>query len=459
MKRIGLIVLMITLMATSTVVYSAKSKFEYLDLFSRVLDLIENQYYRKVDTEKLIEGALRGMMETLDPHSAYLDKKAMSKMKSDTSGKFGGLGIEVTQKDGHLVVITPIDDTPAFRAGLKAGDKIVEIEHESTIGLALGEAVDKMRGKPGTKLNVGILRKGEDKIRYINLTREIIKIVPVKSEIVKDNFLYIRLTQFQSESASSIVKAIKEAKSEMGKKDLKGIVFDLRSNPGGLLDEAVKVSSLFLKEGIVVSTEGRDPKNKEVRYARKTGFKDITTPLAVLINGSSASASEIVAGALQDHKRALIMGSQSFGKGSVQTIIDLTKFHGVKLTIQQYMTPSGKKIQAKGIIPDVSLADLKTNWKEELLVEGSYIREVDLRNHLNATIETKEERLAREAREKQDRIERRKKAQNRKKGSGNTTREDDDELPKRIAAKDDYQVLQAVNYLASFQFFKDIKQN
>ena len=423
------------------------SKFEYLDLFSKVLDLIENQYYRKVDTEKLIEGAIRGMLDTLDPHSVYLNASALRKMKDETSGKFGGLGLEVTQKDGQFIVITPIDDTPAFRSGIKSGDRIVEIDHQPIIGFSLEEAVEKMRGKSGTKINVGILRKGEDKIRYFSLKREIIQVKPVRSALIHNHYIYIRLTQFQADSAKFLIKHIKKLSK---KNEIKGIVFDLRSNPGGLLDEAVNVSSIFLEDGIVVSTEGRDPKNKEVRFVKKSGYKNIKTPLAVLINGASASASEIVAGAIQDHKRGLIVGSQSFGKGSVQTILDLSKNHGIKLTIQQYMTPEGRKIQAKGISPDVEIPMVKGDWREKYNSEQFFVREVDLRNHLNATIESSEEKKQRLAREKKNRLDRR--AKQKKKSE-----EKEDDLPKKVEPQDDFQVIQAINYLKTYNVFENIK--
>jgi len=244
-----------------------KSRFEKLELFNKVLYLIESQYYRSVDTEKLIEGAIKGMMNTLDPHSAFLDDKVYSKMQEDTQGEFGGLGIEVSQKDGVLVVITPIDDTPAYYAGIKAGDKIVEINHESTLGLPLEEAVDKMRGKSGSKIAIGIVREGVEGIKRYELKRKKIKISAVKSEILENNYAYVRLTQFQKNAGRGIAKALKKMEKKT-KNGIKGIVLDLRSNPGGLLDEAVNVSSVFLQDGIVVSTEARVTKQKDIRYVK-----------------------------------------------------------------------------------------------------------------------------------------------------------------------------------------------
>ena len=434
---------------------SEASKYEYLDLFSQVLNLVEKQYYRKVSTEKLMEGAIKGILETLDPHSVYLDQKALEKMKSDTSGKFGGLGIEVTSKDGVIWVISPFEGTPAFRAGIKNGDKIVEIEHESILGIGLEDAVKKMHGRPGTKVNVGIIRRGSEKIERLNLTREIIKVKPVKSELLEKNYAYIRLTQFQTDSSKYIQKHLENLFKKS--KEIKGIIFDLRFNPGGLLEEAVKVSSIFLKEGIIVSTEARNPKKKEVRMVLKGGFKDTKTPLVILINGASASASEIVAGALKDHKRAIVMGSQSFGKGSVQTVLELTKKQGLKLTIQQYMTPNGTKIQGKGIEPDIKIPEVKSNWSDQVENEPFYIRERDLRNYISATIETKEEKKIRIRREKQRRIkyQAQMKKQKERKEKG---QEESDGLPHRFNPKEDFQVHTAINYLKSFSFYQRFKR-
>jgi len=419
---------------------SDKSRFEKLELFNKVLHIVETQYYRKVDAEKLVDGALKGMLATLDPHSTFLDKKIFKKMQEDTKGEYGGLGIEVTQKDGILVIVTPIEDTPAYKAGIKPGDKIVEINHESTLGITLEEAVEKMKGDIGTSISLGILRKGEKDIRYFDVKRQIIKTKPVKSYTL-NNYILIRLNQFQRNSGKFIVKAIKKHRKKLGKK-VKGIVLDLRSNPGGLLDEAVNVSSIFLKEGVVVSTEGRDPKNKEIRYVKKSGHKELQLPLAVLINGSSASASEIVAGAIQDHKRGMIVGTKSFGKGSVQTVSQVSSNQGLKLTIAQYMTPTGRKIQAIGISPDVEIAATEGKWVKDNFVEDGYVREADLRNHLTATIETKEEKKARIIREKAARVKRVERAK--KKTKVSKVKETGN---RKYDPKTDYQVQQAIRFL------------
>ena len=430
-----------------------KSRYEELELFNKVLYLIESQYYRDVDTNKLVEGAIKGMMDTLDPHSGFLNKEFYKKMQNDTDGEFGGLGIEVTQKDGVIYVVTPIDDTPAYRAGVKSRDKIVEINHESILGFTLDEAIDRMKGKEGSKIHLGIVREGEKGLKHFDLKREKIKIKPVKSSLVFENFAYLRLTQFQRRSASSIQSSLKALRKKSSKKGgVKGIILDLRSNPGGLLDEAVKVSSIFLESGIVVSTESRDPSNKNIHYVIKSMKKDLETPLVVLVNGSSASASEIVAGAIQDHKRGMILGTQSFGKGSVQTVVQIDKDNGVKLTIAQYMTPKNRKIQAVGITPDVNLEDIDSQWFEEHQRRSNFIREKDLRNHLTATIETKEEKKNRLAEEKEARIRRAKKISNRSK------KKDQNDIFKKYNASEDYQVLQAVKILQTYGFYKEFMQ-
>lgn len=449
--RLTLVATFVALLSFSTSTFANKgddkSRFEKLELFNKVLYLIESQYYREVDTEKLIQGAIKGMMNTLDPHSTYLDEKVYSKMQEDTQGEFGGLGIEVSQKDGVIVVITPIDDTPAYKAGIKAGDKIVEINHESTLGLALEDAVDKMRGKPGSKITVGVAREGHEGIKRFVMKRKAIKISAVKHQVVEGDFGYVRLTQFQKDSAKGISKAIKKMEKKV-KGGLKGIVLDLRSNPGGLLDEAVNVSSLFLRDGIVVSTESRDPKQKDIRYVKKTGFKMLEKPVAVLINGASASASEIVAGALQDHGRALILGTQSFGKGSVQSIAKIDDKKGVKLTIAQYMTPKDRKIQAVGIKPDIFVSEYEGAWIQENERQSRYIREADLRNHLTATIETAEEKKARLEKKKNERKKRIAALKDKKKKS--KKKED-----KNISGPgEDYQVIQAVKYLKTYPLIR-----
>lgn len=427
-----------------------KSRFQKLELFNKVIYLIENQYYREVDEGKLIQGAIKGMMNTLDPHSAYLDPTLYQRIQEDTKGEFAGLGIEVTQKDGVIVITTPIEDTPADKAGILPGDRIVEIEGESAIGLPLEQATQKMKGKAGTKVTIGIARDGVEGVTQFTLTRKIIKVSAVKSKLIKDHFAYIRLSQFQEKGSKQIVKAIKKLRKKAKSKKLKGIVLDLRYNPGGLLQEAVKVSSIFLKDGIVVSTEYRDPKHKEIHYVKKIGHKELDIPMVVLINGASASASEIVAGALQDSSRAIVMGTPSFGKGSVQSVINIDKDKGLKLTVAQYMTPSGKKIQAIGIKPDVFVDEYEQEWTDDNKKLKQFMREKDLKNHLTATIETGEEKKLREKLEREDRkrreldLKRQREARKNKKKS------------QHFAPDADYQVYQAVNYLEALPKIKKI---
>ncbi len=423
-----------------------KERFQKLDQFNKILFLIENNYYRDIDFNKLIDGALKGMMSTLDPHSMYLGKENFAKMEEETEGEFGGLGIEVTQKDGVMVVITPMDDTPAYEAGVKTGDKIVEINGTNVVGLSLEDAVKKMRGKANSKITLGILRNGQEKVLRITMVRRIIKVKPVKAEILQDNFGYLRLVQFQKKSYNAIVDAIEKFNKDLVKKGgLSGLIFDLRANPGGLLEEAIDISSIFLHDGIVVSIESRDPKNKDIRFVKKAGFKDLTTPLVVLIDGASASASEIVAGALRDHNRAILMGTRTFGKGSVQTVSKIDEQSGLKLTIAQYMTPSGKKIQALGINPDVELSVLTDNYSR-LSKEVSYTREADLKGHLDAVLESEEEIKLRE--EQQKRI-----AEDSMKKLNRIKNKDE----KIYDPMDDYQVIQALNYLKANKIFKKIK--
>jgi len=449
MKKLQLITFIILISFSA---YSKESKFKSLELFNKVLYLIESKYYRNVDSEKLIEGALKGMMNTLDPHSLYLNKRVFKKMQEDTNGEFGGLGVEVSQKDGVITVITPIEDSPAYKAGVKPGDKIVEINHNSTIGLSLEKSILLMKAKKGEKVLIGLMRQGHDDIIRKEIVKSVIKINPVNSKLIDHNYVYLRLKQFQKGAGSSIsknlFKLIKKSKKYGG---TKGIILDLRNNPGGLLDEAVKVSSIFLESGVVVSTESRDPKEKEIRYVIKTGKKILEIPLVVLINSSSASASEIVTGALKDHKRALIMGKTSFGKGSVQTIAKISKNQGIKLTIAQYMTPLGKKIQAIGIKPDIELPSNEGNWVEKNSIIDTSVRERDLKNHLNATIETKEEkqiRLEKEKIERKNRISEYKKWKKNKKVNKNKIKETSDK---------DYWVFLAKRQLKSIAIYKSLR--
>lgn len=326
------------------------NSYELLNLFAEVMERAKATYVEEISDKKLIESAINGMLVSLDPHSSYLDKKDFKYMTEQTSGKFGGLGIEITMDQSLVKIISPIDDTPASRAGLKAGDYITNIDGETIIGMTLNEAVDKMRGKPGTKVKLTIRRMNE-KPFDVTLKREEIKTRSVKVDIKDDDVLYIRISSFTEDADEDIKKAFNE-ESKKRKKAFKGIVLDVRNNPGGLLDQAVSVSGLFLNQGEVVSTRARNEEDT-LRYSAKG--PDITNglPIVVLINNGSASASEIVAGALQDHKRAVIVGEKSFGKGSVQTVLPLGDYGAMRLTTARYYTPSGRSIQATGIEPDI----------------------------------------------------------------------------------------------------------
>ena len=326
------------------------NSYELLNLFGEVMERAKANYVEEVSDKQLIEAAINGMLTSLDPHSSYLDEKDFKYMNEQTSGKFGGLGIEITMEQGVVKIVSPIDDTPAFKAGLKPGDYITHIDGETIIGMSLNEAVDKMRGKPGTKVKLTIRRINE-KPFDVTLKREEIKTQSVKTDIKDDDVFYIRIGSFSEDVDTDIKKAFEKAQKNR-KEPLKGIVLDVRNNPGGLLDQAVAVSSLFLDQGEVVSTRARNEEDT-LRYSAKG--KDITNgmPIVVIINNGSASASEIVAGALQDHKRAVIIGEKSFGKGSVQTVVPLGDYGAMRLTTAKYYTPSGRSIQATGIEPDI----------------------------------------------------------------------------------------------------------
>ena len=347
--------IIIALSVTGSTASKNKETYEYLDLFGQIFDRVRSQYVDNVTDEELIEKAIDGMLTGLDPHSGYMDEEVWEEMQMDTQGKFGGLGIEITMEEGFVKVISPIEDTPAYKAGVLAGDFIIQIDDSPVFGLTLSEAVDLMRGKKGDPITITISREGVEPFE-VNIIRDIIKIQSVKYEIF-DNVGYLRITSFTEQTESGLIKYIKKIKEELDNKQI-GFVLDLRSNPGGLLKQSVKVSDIFLEQGEIVSTRGR---NKEdiLRYRAKKGDRINGQPLIVLINGGSASASEIVAGALQDHKRAIIVGTKSFGKGSVQTIIPFKKSGnnksttGIRLTTARYYTPSGESIQGKGIMPDI----------------------------------------------------------------------------------------------------------
>ena len=340
-------------------VYALKDEqdipFEDLQAFTEVLSRIKSDYVEGVDDKKLIEDAIRGMLGGLDPHSAYLNISEFADLKVGTTGQFGGLGIEVGMENGFVKVISPIDDTPAARAGVKASDLIIKLDDKQVKGMTLNDAVKIMRGKPNTDIVLTIVRQNEPKPLVITITREIIRVKSVKNRMLEPGYGYVRITNFQSRTATDLLKAISDLQKQS---TLEGLVLDLRNNPGGVLTGAVNVSDAFIDNGLIVYTEGRINDSSH-RYPATPGDSLNGAPLVVLINGGSASASEIVAGALQDHKRAIIMGTKSFGKGSVQTIQELRNGSAVKLTTARYFTPNGRSIQARGIVPDINLKTLK----------------------------------------------------------------------------------------------------
>ena len=358
------------------VVYPADkeiSEYDYLKFLGDSIEKIKTDYVEHVENKEIVESAINGILSSLDPHSSFLNAKNLEDMKIQTKGVFGGLGIEVTMENGFVKVISPIDDTPAYKAGIKAGDYITHLDKKSVIGLTLNEAVNKMRGPVGSKLKVTIGRANVEPFD-ITIKRDVIKITSVRSRIEKD-VGYVRITTFSEQTNKSTKEAIKKLKKN---KNLKGFVLDLRNNPGGLLEQAVYVSDLFLEKGEIVSTRGRDSENPET-YKAKPGDVINGLPLVVLINGGSASASEIVAGALQDHKRAIILGTQSFGKGSVQTIIPVNPYGALRMTTARYFTPSGRSIQKKGISPDIVVEEAKL----EKVKKRNGNRESDLRGALD----------------------------------------------------------------------------
>jgi carboxyl-terminal processing protease len=355
---------------------------DYIKLFTNVMGIVKQNYVEKVDDKKLMNGAINGMLAALDPHSAYLPADSFKEMNIQISGAFGGLGIEINMMDGRLTVISPIDDTPAYRAGIKAGDFIWKIDGKLTRSMTITDAVNRMRGKKGTKVTLTIVRKNSPKPIVVTLVRDVIKIRSVRARSLEPGYGYIRIAHFQGRSDEEFVSALQKLHKE-NKGTLKGLVIDLRNNPGGLLDQVVKIAGHFIdgknENGLVVYTEGREESS---RMSLTTGMdgKEPRYPVVVLINGGSASASEILAGALQDHKRAVIMGTQSFGKGSVQTIFPLRGGAGLKLTTALYYTPKGRSIQAKGITPDIIVGNGEIVSGNSKKVKP--IRERDLENHM-----------------------------------------------------------------------------
>ncbi|MBI5862840.1 MAG: S41 family peptidase [Rhodocyclales bacterium] len=424
---------------------------EELRSFADVYNAIKQGYVEPVDDKKLITYAISGMLSNLDPHSTYLDAEDFKDLQVSTQGEFGGLGLEVGMEDGFVKVVSPLEDTPAYKAGLKPGDLIIKLDDTLVKGLTLSDAVKKMRGKPKTQIRLTVVRKGENKPFEVTLTREKIKVQSVKSKPLEGGYGYLRIAQFQEETAADVVKHFDKL-NKQEKDGLKGLVLDLRNDPGGLLNSAVGVAAAFLPPKVLVtSTDGRteDAKRRFTAspedYLR--GYKDDfmknlaplakTVPIVVLVNGGSASASEIVAGALQDHKRAVIMGTQTFGKGSVQTVLPLSSNTAIKLTTARYYTPSGRSIQAKGITPDIVAEETAGGESHERL------READLEHHLQNDKDAGEKPV----------VEPKPQSKNGKKGKADDN-EDASRAPIEFASKNDYQLSQAVNLLKAWQIIK-----
>lgn len=433
-KKLLLIALIASVAMTASCVTAADKKapkeeevdtYEMLNLFGDIMERTKISYVEEVSDQKLIESAINGMLSSLDPHSSFLDAKSFQYLNEQTQGKFGGLGIEVTMENGVVKVVSPIDDTPAFKAGLKPGDYIISLDGTTVVGMSLNEAVDKMRGKVGTKIKLTI-RRGTQKPFDVTLKREEIKIQSVKSEIKAKDVAYIRVSSFSEEVDKNIKDALAKMQKDT-KNQIKGVVLDVRNNPGGLLDQAVAVSDLFLDEGEIVSTRSRNEEDT-IKYNATKGDIINGLPIVVLINDGSASASEIVAGALQDHKRAIVMGQKSFGKGSVQSVIPFSKYGAIRLTTARYYTPSGRSIQAKGIEPDIEVKPAKI---EEYDFSAYSISEAELKNALKN--ENSEDKSA--------------KAKDKKDAKDGTESENDEDMQK------DYQLLRAVDTIKALSIY------
>ncbi len=437
---ISLTIVSVALFGATTTEGKTSDTYKQLNLFGDVFEKIRAQYVREVTDEELIEAAIKGMLVSLDPHSSYLTPKNFDDMQVQTKGEYGGLGMEVTLDKGVVRVVSPIDDTPASRAGIQAGDYITKLDGEQVMGLTLNEAVTKMKGEVGTDIVITVVRKGEERPLEITLTRATISIKSVRHRL-EGEVGYIRISSFTEKTETGLLEALEKIKQELGD-DLQGVVLDLRNNPGGLLTQSIAVSSAFLTRGEVVSTRTRNDEHVQ-RYPARKGDMIGGKPLIVLINGGSASASEIVAGALQDHRRAVVVGTQSFGKGSVQTVIPLGANGAMRLTTAYYFTPSGNSIQGEGITPDVLIEQIRFDKTEEINTRRR--SENDLRGHLANPNGT----------EKQKKDE---------KNSGKKSDKDDQEIsgkpeakePTLTTAQDDYQLHFAINLLHGMSIARNV---
>ncbi len=417
-----------------------RQDYESLEAFSNILSIVKKNYVEDVETKNLVNGAINGMLNSLDPHSAYLTPELYKDLQSDTQGRFGGLGIEITVKGGMLTVVSPIEDTPAHKAGIKPGDQIFKIEDEFTKDMSLADAVKKMRGLKGTKINLTIRREGAADLIDVSLVRDVIRVQSVKSRSLEPGYGYVRLAQFQERGDRDIQRALEKLAAE--KAGLKGLVLDLRNNPGGLLNQAVRVSDLFLESGMIVYTDGRIESQKQKFFAQKEGtWADF--PIVVLVNGGSASASEIVAGALQDHKRAVVLGTKTFGKGSVQTILPLDDNSALRLTTARYFTPKGRSIQATGIVPDIVIENIPMIDGKPDERKRPSLREENLPGHLNNPQQNSAKEQEQIDREREKQIP----------TSGPTSGPTGDET-----IDNDQQLKRALDLLKSWDVFKQVAQ-
>jgi len=455
-REIALLVLLCLLFA-GVLFFSGKSwevtartsdVYENLEVFTEVLREIQENYVDLKEPEELIQGAIKGMVENLDPHSSYMTKKEYEDLMVSTKGRFDGVGIEITIRDNMLTVVSPIEGTPAFKAGIEAGDQIVKIDGELSMDMTLNDAVDRIRGERGTKVNLTIRREGVGELLEFFITRDEIPIATVRHYLLTPDIAYVRISGFQGETDRDLAEALEEVE-EGG--NLQGLILDLRTNPGGLLTQSITVSDLFLDSGVIVSTKGRDDAQNMDMLAEKNDTPR-NYPMIVLVNGGSASAAEIVAGALQDNKRALVLGTQTFGKGSVQTILPLSDGSGLRLTTAEYYTPSGRSIQASGITPDIILDYVPKKEDDEERDAGLIIREEDLPNHLepDENRETETPISIPESGDKGD--------SNNRSGEGQDI-EEDDETKERIRAlvEDDNQVRHALELLQTWNVFSQLQ--
>lgn len=441
----GALLLVLFIMAETGFQVRAFAQERYADLqnFSKVLNLIQQYYVEETNTKKLVYGAIKGMLRELDPHTNFMPPEMFKDFETETSGEFGGLGIEISIQNGILTIISPIEDAPAWEAGIKAGDKVVAIDGDSTKGLSLVEASQMMRGKKGSKIVLRVVRGTEDKPRDITVVRGSVKIKSVKYTDLGDGFAYVKITSFIENTSKDLQKVV-ENHIKANKGSMAGLLIDMRRNPGGLLDQAIKVSDMFLKEGVIVSTIGRSKNDKEVAMATKKGpYTDF--PIVILVNEYTASASEIVSGALQDNKRALIVGQRTFGKGSVQSVIKLGDGSGLKLTVARYYTPSGVSIQAEGIHPDIEIDDVDPEAFDKAIVKTKSTREGDIAGHLKGDREKAAEKL-----DVKEGAEEGALAWWKDVGS----KKDENLSPREKIFKSDYQAYQAFSYLKAWDTLK-----